>query len=58
MTDSIAWDQVARFYDIYAQATFDLPFFSKKQPRVRGMSWNSWQAPGASRSRSCELAST
>ena len=27
MTDSIAWDQVARFYDLYAQATFDLPFF-------------------------------
>jgi SAM-dependent methyltransferase len=36
MTDSIAWDQVARFYDLYAQATFDLPFFLQEAAKSSG----------------------
>ena len=36
MTKSIEWDSVAPFYDIYAQATFDIPFFVKEATKIQG----------------------
>jgi SAM-dependent methyltransferase len=36
MSESIAWDHVARFYDIYAQATFDIPFFLQEAKKSSG----------------------
>ncbi len=36
MEKSIEWDRVAPFYDIYAQATFDIPFFVQEATRQPG----------------------
>jgi hypothetical protein len=36
MTESIQWDQVAPFYDLSAQATFDIPFFLQKTTKSSG----------------------
>jgi SAM-dependent methyltransferase len=35
-TKSIEWDRVARFYDLYAQATFDIPFFVQEASTCPG----------------------
>jgi SAM-dependent methyltransferase len=35
-TKSIEWDRVASFYDLYAQATFDIPFFVQEATRLPG----------------------
>lgn len=36
MPESIQWDRVAPFYDIYAQATFDIPFFVREAQKSSG----------------------
>jgi hypothetical protein len=36
MTESIRWDQVAPFYDLYAQATFDIPFLLQETTKSSG----------------------
>lgn len=36
MAKSIEWDHVAPFYDRYAQATFDIPFFLEKTTKSPG----------------------
>ena len=36
MTASIEWDGVAPFYDTYAQATFDIPFFLQETTKSSG----------------------
>lgn len=36
MTDSIQWDHIAPFYDTYAQATFDIPFFLQEATKNSG----------------------
>jgi SAM-dependent methyltransferase len=35
-TKSIEWDRVAPFYDIYTQATFDIPFFVQEATKLPG----------------------
>lgn len=36
MTEPIQWDHVAPFYDLYAQATFDIPFFLQETTKSPG----------------------
>jgi SAM-dependent methyltransferase len=36
MTKSIEWDRVAPLYDLYAQATFDIPFFVQEATKHPG----------------------
>jgi SAM-dependent methyltransferase len=36
MTKSIEWDRVAPLYDLYAQATFDIPFFVQEATKFPG----------------------
>lgn len=36
MTESIQWERVAPFYDLYAQATFDIPFFLQETTKSPG----------------------
>jgi SAM-dependent methyltransferase len=36
MTKSIEWGRVAPFYDLYAQATFDIPFFVQEATTIQG----------------------
>jgi ubiquinone/menaquinone biosynthesis C-methylase UbiE len=36
MTKSIEWDRAAPFYELYAQATFDIPFFTQEVTKIPG----------------------